>query len=259
MKAATLMFSILAALVIIFFAFQFISFYIAPSDLAIPDGLDQYEKFYWQMRTFWLEPATFLVTGIIALSALIAGIVGFKLSLNEKRVLLGRWLMVAAAGFSYFILIIPASYLYLASVLSTLRKTPKAIGELVQLILAYILVTFLLQNITGFLFSNTFLSKLSFEGAIHLTDNVPTAVTIIVSISLGALLCAYSSILLFKQQHSLIAFVFIIMTIGFLVMLTPISSAAELLPFIILIISLVALIINPGKNTEKTENILKEQ
>ena len=249
MKVATLMFCIIAVVITIIFASQYISFFISPPDLSVPDGLDYDEQLLWQIHTLLLEPATYLVAGLVGILSVAAGMLGGLLSIIGKRLGVARGLIIAAAGAGFFILIIPVTFLYLAAAVLTIRKSPKASAELVTLSLAYIMATFMVQWITRG--GNNFLFWLRFEDANLLINNVPSAVTIIVGIALGALLCVYSSIVLYKQHHNLIATVFVIIAVGFLLMLTPLGGVAELLPFLIFLISLIALIVSPGKNPEQ--------
>lgn len=251
MKAVTILFCIIAALIIGLFAFQYISFYISPPDLSVPNGLNNDEQLLWGIHTLLLEPATYLAAGLIGIFSAAAGILGGLLSIISKRYILARGLIIAAAGTSFFVSMIPVSFLYLAAAVLTIQKFHKVSAELVTLSLAYIMVTIMVQWVTDPVLRDTFLSRLRFDVVSLQIVNMPSAITVISGIALGILLCGYSSIVLYKQHQNLIGTVFVIIAIGFLMMLTPIGSVAELLPFLILIISLISFVVSPKDNPQK--------
>lgn len=245
MKVPALILCIIAAVITLVFAVQFISFYISPSDLSAPGGLNNEDQLYWDTHIAVLTPDTFLAFGLIGLVSVIAGMIGGVLQFFEKRLTLACGLMIAAAGLSYFIAITPVSYLYLAVAVTALRKPEKAVEGLAASALAFIGATYIVQWVTGLFLNGTFLSHIRFEGAILVaTTNTQSGYIYVFGILLGIILIGTASVMLYRRQQTMPAAALAVTAIGFIILLFKSDSTAiVLVPFALFVFALIVLII----------------
>jgi len=243
MKVPALILCIIAAVITLIFAVQFISFFISPPDLPTPAGLNNEDQLYWDTHIAVITPATYLAFGFIGLASAIAGMLGGVLQFFEKRLTLSCGLMIAAAGLSYFIAITPVSYLYLAVAVTALRKPEKAVEGLAASTLAFIGATYIVQWVTGLFLNGTFLSHIRFEGAILVATNTQSGYIYVFGILLGIILIGTASVMQYRRQQTMLAAALAVTAVGFIILLFKSDSTAiVLVPFALFVFALIAVI-----------------
>ncbi len=219
MKGPAIILCMIAAVITLIFAVQFISFYLSPPDLSTPAGLDEVTQSYWDTHIAVITPDTYLAIGLIGLLSVIAGMIGGVMQFFDKRLPLAGGLMIAAAGLSYFINLAPVSFLYLAAAVCTLRDPEKAAKGLAALSLGFILVTYVFQWATGLFLNGTFLSWVRFSDVIYLASLTMSGSIYSLGTLVGVILIGAASIMLYRRQQTIPATALAVTAVGFIILL----------------------------------------